>query len=154
VSGLLQGQAQGKTEELTYSPDKTSASVVNDTDINGLAASVSQVLTLKGFSTGAVGNNDGAHVTSSQVQAAKSDDLGAQAVAKELGGLPVIANKSLPQGSVRVVLSNDYTGPGSGLGDGHATMAASANAGGSPPSAAPPPSPILTAGSDHPECVN
>ena len=118
VSGLLQGQAQGKTEELTYSPDKTSASVVNDTDINGLAASVSQVLTLKGFSTGAVGNNEAAHVSSSQVQAAKADDLGAQAVAKELGGLPVIANASIPQGAVRVVLSNDYTGPGSGLGDG------------------------------------
>jgi len=154
VSGLLQGQAQGKTEELTYSPDKTSATVVNDTDINGLAASVSQVLTLKGFNTGAVGNNEAAHVSSSQVQALKADDLGAHAVAKELGGLPVIANASVPQGAVRVVLSNDYTGPGSGLGDGHtAALAASSNSGAAHTDA-PPPSPILTAGNDHPECVN
>jgi LCP family protein required for cell wall assembly len=154
VAGLLQDQAKGKTEELAYAPTKTTANVLNDTDINGLAASVSQVLTAKGFSTGAVGNNDTAHVSGSQVQAAKADDLGAQAVAKELGGLPVIANKSVPQGSVRVVLGNDYTGPGSGLGDGRATpMGASSNSGSSN-SDAPPPSPILTAGSDHPECVN
>ncbi len=150
VSGLLQDQAKGKTEELSYSPEKTSATVVNDTDINGLAASVSQVLTLKGFNTGAVGNNDAAHVNSSQVQAAKSDDVGAQAVAKELGGLPVVANTKIPQGTVRVVLSNDYTGPGSGLGDGSPKLAAASH----PDSGTPPPSPILTAGSDHPECVN
>src|SRR5271163_4732420 len=153
VGGLLQDQAKGKTEELAYSPGKTSASVLNDTDINGLAASVSEVLTSKGFSTGKVGNNDAAHVSGSQVQAAKADDLGAQAVAKELGGLPVIANKSVPQGTVRVVLGNDYTGPGSGLADGPAELAAkSSNSGSS--SDAPPPSPILTAGSEHPECVN
>jgi LCP family protein required for cell wall assembly len=153
VGGLLQDQAKGKTEELAYTPAKTSASVLNDTDINGLAASVSEVLNSKGFTTGMVGNNDAAHVSGSQVQAAKADDLGAQAVAKELGGLPVIANKSVPQGTVRVVLGNDYTGPGSGLGDGHASLAASSNSGASNPDA-PPPSPILTAGSDHPECVN
>jgi LCP family protein required for cell wall assembly len=155
VGGLLQDQAKGKTEELAYAPGKTSASVLNDTDINGLAASVSQVLTAKGFSTGQVGNNDAAHVTRSQVQAANADDVGAKAIAKELGGLPVIANTSVPPGTVRVVLGNDYTGPGSGLGDGgsRATLAASSNSG-SGKSDAPPPSPILTAGSDHPECVN
>jgi LCP family protein required for cell wall assembly len=155
VGGLLQGQAKGKTEELAYSPGKTSASVLNDTDINGLAASVSEVLTSKGFSTGKVGNNDTAHVSRSQVQAANADDVGAKAIAKELGGLPVIGSTSVPQGTVRVVLGNDYTGPGSGLGDGgsRATSAGSSNSG-SDKSDAPPPSPILTAGSDHPECVN
>ena len=153
VGGLLQDQAKGKTEELTYAPGKTSASVLNDTDINGLAASVSEVLNAKGFGTGKVGNNDSGHVKSSQVQAASAQDLGAQAVAKELGGLPVVANTSVPLGSVRVVLSSDYTGPGSGLGDGSPKLAAATHSG-SPNSDAPPPSPILTAGSDHPECVN
>jgi LCP family protein required for cell wall assembly len=153
VAGLLQDQAKGKTEELAYTPAKTSASVLNDTDINGLAASVSEVLTSKGFSTGTVGNNDAAHVAGSQVQAAKADDLGAKAIAKELGGLPVIANTAVPQGTVRVVLANDYTGPGSGLADGPAKLAASSTSGSSN-SDAPPPSPILTAGSEHPECVN
>src|SRR5580693_219672 len=118
VGGLLHDQAQGKTEELAYTPDKTTANVLNDTDINGLAASVSQVLTAKGFSTGKVGNNDTAHVSGSQVQAARADDVGAKAIAKELGGLPVIGSTSVPQGTVRVVLGNDYTGPGAGLGVG------------------------------------
>jgi len=150
VGGLLQDQAKGKTEELAYAPGKTSASVLNDTDINGLAASVSQVLTAKGFSTGKVGNNDTAHVSRSQVQAANADDVGAKAIAKELGGLPVIASTSVPQGTVRVVLGNDYTGPGSGLSDGGPKLAAATHQ----DSEAPPPSPILTAGSAHPECVN
>jgi hypothetical protein len=76
--------------------------------------------------------------------------VGGKAIAKELGGLPVIANTSVPPGTVRVVLSNDYTGPGSGLSDGGPKLAAASHQ----DSDAPPPSPILTAGSDHPECVN
>lgn len=154
VEGLLHDQAQGKTEELAYTPAKTTANVFNDTDINGLAAAVSEVLTAKGFTAGTVGNNDGGHVSGSQVQASKPDDLGAQAVAKDLGGLPVIANPKVPPGSVRVVLANDYTGPGSGLADSPTTMAAGSSNQGSGDGTAPPPSPILTAGSDHPECVN
>src|ERR1700739_4534224 len=118
VAGLLQGQAQGKTEELAYTHPKTTADVVNDTDIGGLAASVSDVLSSKGFTAGNVGNNEGGHVKGSQVRATKTDDLGAQEVSKELGGLPVVADASLAPGSVRVVLANDYTGPGSGLGAG------------------------------------
>ena len=115
VAGLLQDQDEGKTEEIAYSPSKTTTDVVNDSDINGLAASVSEVLTGKGFTTGSIGNNEAEHVTSSQVQAAKTDDLGAQAVSKELGDLPVVENASVSPGSVRVVLAGDYTGPGSGL---------------------------------------
>ena len=49
VDGLLHDQDEGKTEELAYTPDKTTADVVNDTDINGLAAAVSQVLTSQGI---------------------------------------------------------------------------------------------------------
>src|SRR5271166_4135688 len=154
VGGLLNDQAQGKTEQLAYTPAKTTADVVNDTDINGLAGAVSEVLNSKGFATGAVGNNEAGHVKGSQVRAAKSDDLGAQQVAKELGGLPVVADGSIPPGSVRVVLANDYTGPGSGLSGGSVTPARASNPGSSADADAPPPSPILTAGSDKPECIN
>lgn len=156
VAGLLEDQEQGKTEEITYSRGKTTASVLNDTDINGLAAAVSEVLTAKGFTAGTVANNDGPHVSESQVRTAKTDDLGAQAVAKDLGGLPVVADPSVPAGTARVVLANDYTGPGSGLGGDATALAAASNSGSSnvSNSQAPPPSPILTAGSDHPECVN
>ncbi|MEZ0362083.1 LCP family protein [Mycobacterium sp. pUA109] len=154
VGGLLHDQDQGKTEELAYAPEKTTASVVNDTDINGLAAAVSNVLTAKGFSTGTVGNNESGHVTGSQVQADNADDLGAKAVAKELGGLPVVASAAVHPGSVRVVLANDYTGPGSGLGTGDATALGNATEGESAQTAAPPPSPIITAGSSDPQCVD
>jgi LCP family protein required for cell wall assembly len=151
VASLLNEQDEGKTEKLAYTPDKTTANVLNDTDINGLAAAVSEVLTGKGFAPGTVGNNEDGHVTTSQVQAAKDDDLGAQAVSRELGGLPIVTNESVPPGSVRVVLADDYTGPGSGLDGTEPTMTA---ADPSTTESTPPPSPIITAGSDDPECVN
>lgn len=155
VASLLHDQDEGKTEKIAYSPDQTTVEVVNDTEINGLAAAVSEVLIAKGFAEGNVGNNEKDHVIKSQVQAAKEDDLGAQAVAKELGGLPVAAEGSIPAGTVRVVLASDYTGPGSGL-DGTLPTAATVDqaAGQAGDATAPPPSPIITAGSDDPKCVN
>ncbi|MBU9764024.1 LytR family transcriptional regulator [Mycobacterium sp. TNTM28] len=162
VAGLLQDQDEGKTEELSYSPGNTTVEVLNATDINGLAAAVSQVLSNKGFAPGATGNHEGVPPTASQVLAAKSDDLGAQAVSKDLGGLPVNEDSSLPPGAVRVVLAADYTGPGSGLdgSDPSVGIVDPAAAGdsygdtGEESSPPPPPSPILTAGSDDPKCVN
>src|SRR5262245_20636548 len=159
VASLLHDQDEGKTERLAYTPSKTTVDVVNDTDINGLAAAVSQVLTSKGYATGNVGNNDAGHVKGSQVQAAKADDLGAQAVSKELGGLPVVENGSVAPGSVRVVLASDYTGPGSSGVDptlANVDPAAVGSTDGSTGStdSEPAPSPILTAGANDPECVN
>ena len=155
VSGLLHDQDEGKTEQLAYTPSKTTVDVVNDTDINGLAAAVSQVLANKGFAAGNTGNSEGGHVTGSQVQAAKADDLGAQAVSKELGGLPVVENASVSPGSARVVLSGDYTGPGSTGTDPTLANADPAAAGTTDSGdAEPAPSPILTAGANDPECVN
>ena len=60
-------------------------------------------------------------------------------------------------GSVRVVLASDYTGPGSGLDGTDPTLATADPAAAESTDstdAAPPPSPIITAGSDDPECVN
>jgi LCP family protein required for cell wall assembly len=158
VTSLLHDQDEGKTEELTYSNDKTTVEVSNDSDINGLAAAVAHVLAGKGFTQGPVGNNEGEKVANSQVQAAKSDDLGAQAVALELGGLPIVESASVPPGVVRVVLSVDYVGPGAGLDGSDVTLM------GADPSTTgvvsdtgetvPAPSPIITAGSNDPKCVN
>ncbi len=55
-----------------------------------------------------------------------------------------------------MVLGNDYTGPGSGLsGTGSVMPARVSNVGSvAPDPNVPAPSPILTAGSDKPECVN
>lgn len=154
VGGLLHEQDQGKTEELAYTPGKTTANVMNDTDINGLASAVLDVLSAKGFAAGSAGNNEGNHVKNSQVRAAKTDDLGAQEIARQLGGLPVVADSSIPAGSVRVVLANDYTGPGSGLDGTSPTSARASTVGSVNSSNVPAPSPILTAGSEKPECIN
>jgi hypothetical protein len=154
VSGLLKDQDEGKTEQLAYSPDKTTVAVVNDTDINGLAAAVLDVLSGQGFTPGEVGNNSGGHVPASQVQAAKTDDLGAQAVSKALGNVPVVADSSVTPGSVRVVLAGDYAGPGSGLESSTGTVdpaAVESTESSEPP---PPPSPVLTAGSNDAACVS
>ena len=157
VSGLLEDQSQGKIEKVAYSPEQTTADVVNDTEINGLAGAVSERLSAFGFAAGAIGNNDKTKVSESQVQAANSDDLGAQAVAKDLGGLPIVADSSIPPGTVRVVLADDYVGPGSGL-DGTlptaATVAQESSDTGTSVSDAPPLSPVITAGSNDPKCVN
>ncbi|GJF11938.1 LytR family transcriptional regulator [Mycolicibacterium cyprinidarum] len=155
VTGLLTDQDEGRTEELAYSPEMTTVDVLNDTDINGLAAAVSHVLSVNGFTPGNVGNNEGAAVTGSQVQAASADSLGAQAVAEDLGGLPVVQDSSIPLGSVRVVLSDEYTGPGSGL-DGSDVMLTmdDPSSGYTQMAATPEPSPIITAGSNDPACVN
>ena len=67
----------------------------------------------------------------------------------------MIADTTIPQGSVRVVLANDYTGPGSGLSGGTTVTPARATQGSSDGGGATPPaSRILTAGSDNPECIN
>lgn len=158
VTSLLHDQDEGKTEELAYSNDKTTVEVFNDSDINGLAAAVAHVLTGKGFTEGNVGNNEGAKVANSQVQAAEVDDLGAQAVALELGGLPVVEDASVPPGTVRVVLAADYVGPGAGLDGTDVTlMGADPTASGvvsDTGETVPAPSPIITAGSNDPQCVN
>jgi LCP family protein required for cell wall assembly len=153
VASLLKDQDEGKTEKLAYSPDKTTVEVVNDSEINGLAAAVAEVLSGQGFTQGNVGNNEADHVTSSQLRAASTDDLGAQAVAKALGNLPVVADPSVAPGSVRVVLAADYTGPGSGLTpeSPSATVDPVAVESSEPP---PPPSPVITAGSNSAPCVN
>lgn len=154
VGSLLKEQDEGKTEQISYSPDKTTADVVNATDIGGLAAAVSDVLSSQGFKPGQVGNHEGPPITGSQVRAAKTDDMGAAAVAKALGNLPVVEDGSLGAGEVSVVLAGDYTGPGSGLGTEDPTLDTTADPVANDAELPPPPAPVLTAGSDDPACVN
>lgn len=164
VGSLLDEQAEGNTEKVAYSPDKTTVDVVNDTDVNGLAAAVSEVLTGSGFIAGSVGNHEGERVANSMVRAPDVEDLGAQAVSAQLGNLTVVEDPALAPGTVQVVLSDDYTGPGSGL-EGTTPSADAASSQwyegytgddlvASGETAPPTISPIITAGSDDPQCVN
>jgi len=159
VGGLLHDQDAGKAPAVTYSRGQTTVDVDNASAVNGLAGAVSDRLSAAGFTSGSVGNHDQGTVTESQVLATAEDDPGAQAVAKELGGLPVRTDDAIPPGTVRVVLAEGYEGPGSGQ-DGtlpsaavdKAAMdqaAAEQNASG-----APLPSPVITAGASDPKCVN
>ncbi len=155
VSGLLQDQSEGKTAKVAYSPDQTTVDVYNDTDINGLAGAVSERLTARGFTEGSIANHDGTGVSESQVQAAAEDDLGAQAVSAELGGLPVVTDSSIPAGTVHVILADDYAGPGSGLDGSLPTAQTVQNMSAEVTDEQTPlPSQVFTAGPDDPQCVN
>nr|WP_199742607.1 LCP family protein [Nocardia stercoris] len=129
-------------------PASVSADVYNAGGVPGLAGQVAEVLAGHGYRTGTVDNWIGGPVPGSRVLAANRDDPKAQAVAKALGGLPVIADPGAGQGAVRVVLTGDYSGPGLPA----ATPVASS---GSEPSAVPAPAPPpLDAGQNGPKCVN
>lgn len=158
ITGLLHDQDEGKTAVITYERSQTTVDVLNDSEVNGLAGAVSDRLTVAGFTGGSIGNNDQGKVTESQVLAADKDDLGAQAVARELGGLPITVDALIPPGTVRVVLADGYGGPGSGQ-DGTLPSSAEIDKAAQDTSAdsagqAPPPSPVITAGSNDPKCVN
>ena len=155
VDGLLHDQAEGKTEQIAYSPDKTTADVVNDTNINGLASAVSDVLSAKGFAAGTVGNNDKEHVTKSQVQAPGADDLGAQAVARTSADCRWSRTTRSPRATSGWCWPATTPAPGPASRAASPTAAtvdqAAGQAGDADP---PPPSPVITAGSDDPKCVN
>lgn len=142
TDGLLNGKNSGGTERADYTVD-----VDNAGTIDGLASNVSNILTNKGFQTGKTSSNP-ADDLDSVVYAASADDAGAQQLAKDLGGLAVRADASLPDKRLRAVLTNTYEGPGSIVDTG-------AQADSTPQSEqagnnrAP-----ITAGTDGPTCVN
>ncbi|AFU04996.1 LCP family protein [Nocardia brasiliensis] len=149
VSSLVDGKAGETAAEPALDPATVTVSVYNASGIGGLAGKVAQALTGKGFHEGLVGNYTGPSVTSSRVLAANAGDAKAKAVAKELGGLPVLADAGLSPDSVSVVLASDYSGPGSAAGsmfDFSGTSSATATP--------VPPAPPIDAGQNGPKCVN
>ncbi|MQY19977.1 Cell wall biosynthesis protein LcpA [Nocardia sp. RB20] len=138
----------GRSGSGGVTPAQVTADVYNASDTSGLAGQVAQALTGKGFRTGTVDNWAGAPVSTSRVLAAKTTDAKAAAVAKALGGLPVLAVPGMAEGAVRVVLAGDYSGPGSAAGELFDTSGSSTTATPVPP-AAP-----IDAGQNGPKCVN
>ncbi|MEV6767019.1 LCP family protein [Nocardia sp. NPDC051030] len=129
-------------------PSTVTVDVYNASGTGGLAGQAAQVLAGKGFRTGTVDNWIGGPVQSSRVLAASSGDPKARAVAKALGGIPVLSEAGLPEGAVRVVLASDYSGPGSAVSTGTFDLGTSTTATPVPP-AAP-----IDAGQNGPKCVN
>ena len=79
---------------------------------------------------------------------------GAQEISRQLGGLPVVSDDAVPPSVVRVVLADDYTGPGSGLDGSYPASSGMDQQTAGTTEDVPPQSPILTAGPSDPACVN
>lgn len=137
MTSLLTSKKRG---ESGFIPSTVTADVENGSTIDGLAGAVSQVLSGKGFTAGAL-TTQGTNDVNSAVHA-RSGQAGADVVAKALGGLPVVVDDSVPADHVKVILTNTYNGP---TGDGGATSTQTT----------PNPAPNITANtSSGPKCVN
>lgn len=95
-----------------YSAEKYSVNVFNASEIPGLAAAVSEMTSAYGYRQGRVGNSTETGVSESQVNAKDKNDPAAHGLAKQLGGLKVVEDSSLPEGELSVTLSGTYAGPG------------------------------------------
>ncbi|WP_040750222.1 LCP family protein [Nocardia transvalensis] len=152
VKAYVAGMVADKPKDSdAAAPSSVTADVYNASGTPGLAGQVAQALVGKGFRTGTVDNWIGGPVQSSRVLARDTSDAKAKAVAKALGGLPVIAEAGLAEGSARVVIAGDYSGPGSAAGSLFDMSGSSGSSGTATP--VPPPPPI-TAGQNGPKCVN
>lgn len=89
--------------------------VVNAGTVSGLASAVAESLSGKGYARGEVRNADASESARGKttVLARSDSDKAAKAIAAELGGLPVVEDTDVPEGTVRVILREGYTGPGS-----------------------------------------
>nr|WP_083533997.1 LCP family protein [Gordonia desulfuricans] len=123
--------------------------VVNAGTVDGLAANVSGILTAKGYQAGATSSTP-TNDRDSVVYAHDADDPGARLLAKDLGGLTVRADPSMPEHRIRAVLTNTYDGTGSVSDVGASSPDTSDQA--STPAAAN--RAAITANSDGPTCVN
>ncbi|WP_019931008.1 LCP family protein [Nocardia sp. BMG111209] len=129
-------------------PSTVTVDVYNAGGVGGLANQVAQALATKGYRTGTVDNWIAGGVPGSRVLAGNTGDRRAAAVAKALGNLPVVADAGLPEGTVTVVLTADYSGPGSPAGS-------LFDLSGAVGTAVPvPPAPPIDAGQNGPKCVN
>ncbi|MFB7722735.1 MULTISPECIES: LCP family protein [unclassified Nocardia] len=131
-------------------PSTITVDIYNASGTGGLAGQAAQALTGKGFRTGTVDNWIGGPIQSSRVLAASSGDTKARAVGKALGGLPVFSQSGMPEGSIRVVLASDYSGPGSAT----SSTAFDPTTSSSTTMTPVPPAPPIDAGKNGPKCVN
>ncbi|NLE81178.1 MAG: LCP family protein [Rhodococcus sp.] len=161
ISGLVGEEPESvettttTTEAPDIEPSTVTVNVSNSGSIGGLAGDVAAVLTTAGYNQGEVANYEGEAVSESTVFAHSKDDDGAAAVAAELGDITVETDSSLPEGTVHVVLSDDYSGPTSASEAGSASSETSSGTGNvsTSPTPAPPGRPI-DAGTEGPRCVN
>ncbi|MFT4041850.1 MAG: LCP family protein [Gordonia sp. (in: high G+C Gram-positive bacteria)] len=143
TANLLNSQRSGApTQRGSYTVDVDNAGTVD-----GLAGSVSNILTSKGFREGKTSSTP-ADLRDSVIYAPSVDDAGARLLAKDLGGMPIVADSSLPEHHLKLLLTNTFAGPGSISDFGSQTGGTSARE--RIGASAPP----ITADTDGPVCVN
>lgn len=152
LAGQEPESESGEPSTPTVDPATVTVDVANDSGIGGLAAGVSDAASALGYRPGVVANNTGDPVTETQLLAADPESDAAKSVAASLGGLPVVQDSSLSASTVRVVLADDYTGPGSGADSDGSDGGDIVDRGTSPTPA--PPGPPIDAGGEGPTCVN
>lgn len=139
-----------KLERVNIDRSAVSLSVLNAGSLAGLAGSVAKYLEGLGYQTQNTGNSDNDTPTSVVVGNPQTM-AAADAVSKDLGGLPVQSSADVPIGTVRVVLSDDYEGPATK--DGKTVFASDLEL---PvkPTVSPGSTPSISAGGRGPQCVN
>ncbi|MDJ0361642.1 LCP family protein [Rhodococcus sp. H29-C3] len=142
------------TDTPTVDPSSVTVDVANDSGIDGLANGVAASLGSLGYTSGSVGNYEGASVSATTIQAADPDSDAARSVAAALGGLEVASDDTLPRDTVRVVLASDYSGPGADGSTASPTTASPTTNGTAASGAGESPAPPIDAGSAGPACVN
>ena len=130
----------------------STVTVLNASGTTGLATTVASVLKSAGYTVGETGNAEVGTYSQSQVLAPQETNEEAAAIAQELGGLPVVADATLANGTITVVLAADYAGPtsaedGSGSGAGVVGQEGTAMDEDSA-------SPTIDAGGNGPRCIN
>ncbi|WP_246222156.1 MULTISPECIES: LCP family protein [Gordonia] len=126
--------------------------VTNAGTVDGLASNVSNVLAGKGYKRGRTATR-GSDNLDSLILTHSKDDAGAKKLAKDLGGLTVREDRSVPERQLRVVLTNSYAGPGSAA-DPTNEIAQPQRSGQDVNSAPGGNRSPITADSDGPMCVN
>lgn len=159
VSGLVSDgndDTNLSTEVPDIDPSSVTVDVANGGGTAGLASSVSDALSARGYPAGKIGNYNGSRaVDETTVFARSADDDGAVAVAAALGGVATAVDSSLPEDTVRVVLTDDYTGPTSAAETGTDTgSSATGDPTNQPAEPTGTPGPVINAGSNGPRCVN
>lgn len=85
--------------------------ILNAGTVEGLAGGVASHLDEHGYQIVEISNAQEGLYQQSQIVAADPEDPAAQALAEELGGIPVVADDSLEGDSLVVVIADEYDGP-------------------------------------------
>jgi len=103
-------QSQAADAGLAVDPANVTVDIANATYTDGLGGDVLGALTEQGYVEGQL-TSEPESASTSTVYASSATSPEADQVSQALGGLPVQTDFNLPEGTVRVVVADDYTGP-------------------------------------------